>query len=295
MTELVETFGYTVYDFDVRAMESSDVTGFKMLLYACRLLIFKNQTLSPAEYVTFARRLGEPIVYLQEHYRHPEHPEIFVSSNEGEDATGGNKLGVARAGDYWHADGAYLSNPYPLTMLYPQRLPDSQARTTCFIDMSDTFDALPEELKQSIAGKSALHDGKWRYRVRTEDAGYSLHELLEAIERMVPPVSHPVVTVHPVTGEEILYVNRGFTTRIEGLPFEESETILSRLFDFCERDAFVHRHLWEHGDIAVWDNRSVLHRAGEAMASNQYSTMFRITVDDRIPLYERSNAEEQRR
>ena len=256
-------------------------------VYRHRLVILKDQRLSPREYVAFARRLGEPIVYLQEHYRHPDHPEIFVSSNEKATSRDGqeNKIGVARAGDYWHTDGAFLPKPYPLTMLYPQRLPDAQERSTLFIDMHEVYSALREELREQIEGRWIINDGKWRYKVRAQDAGVSISELLDAIERVAPPVRHPAVTVHPVTGERVLYVNRGFTTSIEGLSFEAGKSLLSQLFEFAEQEHFVHKHVWAWGDITLWDNRSVLHRAGEVLRDGQYSTMYRITVDDHLPLY----------
>ena len=287
METVTRTFGAAIEDLDASDVGPEEARRIKETLYRHRLVILKGQRLSPEAYVAFARRLGEPIVYLQEHYRHPDHPEIFVSSNEhapkgaGKDA----KIGVARAGDYWHADGAFLPKPYPLTMLYPQRLPEMQERSTLFIDMHEVYEALPGALREQVEGRWIVNDGKWRYKVRAQDAGFSISEILEAIGRVAPPVRHPAVTVHPATRERALYVNRGFTTAVEGLSHEASAALLDRLFAFAEQERFVREHVWGAGDVALWDNRSVLHRAGEVLRDGQYSTMYRITVDDHLPLH----------
>ena len=100
-------------------------------------------SLSPTEYVEFAHRLGRPQIYFQDNYHHPEHPEIFVSANV---PINGRNVGVAGTGRYWHTDYQFFEEPLPLTMVFPQRLPQGD-RYTAYIDMQRVFDELPTHLR----------------------------------------------------------------------------------------------------------------------------------------------------
>jgi taurine dioxygenase len=93
------------------------------------------------------------------------------------------------------------------------------------------------------------------------------------------------VITHPVTRRKILYMNSGFTTSIDGISYEESQAALAELFAFIERPEHVQTHAWELGDIIIWDNRILIHKAGY-MAPGDTQTIFRLGIDDLVPFYE---------
>jgi taurine dioxygenase len=272
--------GVTVTEFRGQAATDDDARRLVGLVHEHALVVLRGQTFSTREYVEFARRLGPLDVYLQDNYHHPEFREIFVSSNEVVD---GKPVGVARTGNYWHTDGAFLPRPYPLTMLYPQRLP-ATARETLFVDMGAVWQALPDDLRAAVAGTRAVHDGKWRYKVGAADAGASIAEILERITAACPPATHPTVITHPVTGREILYVSPGFTTHLAGVPHERSQAVLQAVFHFATRRERVHAHAYAPGDVIVWDNRQLIHRSG-AVPPGEVSTIYRVNPNDRAPFY----------
>lgn len=250
------------------------------LVYRHRLVVMRKMRLETREYVEFAKNFGKPQVYFQGHYQHPEFPEIFVSSNL---PYKGQKFGVAGTGRYWHTDYQFFEQPLPLTMLYPQVFTAS-SRETSYIDMARVLETLPVHLRRYVADARAQHDAKLRYKVQAEDIDKSIAEVLAQVSEMIPAVWHPAVVVHPVTGTPILYMSPGFTVALEGLTHEKNREVLQEIFDFVARAEHVHTHYWEEGDILLWDNRTLIHRASENKAG-QPSMSYRIGIYDQRPFY----------
>jgi taurine dioxygenase len=249
-------------------------------VYRHKLVVFRNQRLTNTEYIEFARGLGRPQVYFQKNYHHPNHPEIFVSSNVPEN---GKKVGVSGTGRYWHSDYQFHEEPLPMTMLYPQILPTSK-RETYYIDMQRIYETLPASLKAQVDGARAVHDAKWRYKVTPADVDRSLFDILAEVAKMVPPITHPAVISHPVTGKRALYMSSGFTAGLEGLSVEANREFTARLFAFVERPEHVHTHTWREGDILLWDNRTLCHRASDTPPGEK-SASYRIGIYDDLPFY----------
>jgi taurine dioxygenase len=214
--------GARVTDVDVRALRSEEAAALKAAVYQHKLVVLEEQRPSAEEYIAFARQLGRVQVYFQDNYHHPDHPEIFVSSNVPEN---GKKVGVAGTGQYWHTDYQFSLEPLSTTLVYPQILPDSR-RETYYIDMVRVYRELPPQLRRALDGRRAVAEGKWRYKVTPADIDRALVDLLNEIERLVPPVSHPAVIQHPVTAELALYLSSGFSTGFEGLSFEVNRRML---------------------------------------------------------------------
>lgn len=285
-------FGFVYRDITLRHLDERQLDEIISNIYKHRLVVIKNQDLTVAEYVSFAERLGRPEPYLQENYHHPDYPVIFVSSNV---VHNGRKMGVARTGGYWHTDTSFQPNPMPFTMLYPQIIPEINKRSTLFIDMGAVYETLPAELKRAIEGRWALHSGRWRYKVREQDVGADISELLNMIDSQAPPARHPVVFSHPATDEPILYVNSGFTVALEGVPRTHSDEILHAIFEFVEREEHVKSVCWEYGDIIIWDNRFLIHKSGRAAPTGpvgsehalaeEKTMVFRICMRDAFPFY----------
>jgi taurine dioxygenase len=272
--------GVAVTDLDARAVTAEQAAAIRALVYQHKLVVFRGQELDNPEYVAFARAIGRPQIYFQPNYHHPAHPEIFVSSNVPEN---GKKVGVSGTGRYWHTDYQFFREPLPLTMVYPKVLPRG-FRGTYYIDMQRVFEELPADLRAGVVGRRAVHDAKWRYKVSADDIDKSMGDLLAEVEKLVPPLAHPAVITHPVTRARSLYVSSGFTHGIEGLSSDENAAFMARLFAFVERDDHVHTHRWEEGDILLWDNRPLLHKASNT-PKGEKSSSYRIGIYDDLPFY----------
>ena len=125
---------------------------------------------------------------------------------------------------------------------------------TLFASMYAAHEALSERMRRYLDGLTAIHDGEDAYRGTYANYGV-------ADKPSYPRAEHPVIRTHPVTGKKALYVNRGFTKRIVGLPRDESTAILHYLCDLAEDPLFQCRFRWRENSIAFWDNRCAQHRA----------------------------------
>jgi (R)-3-[(carboxymethyl)amino]fatty acid dioxygenase/decarboxylase len=274
-------FGCNVRDIDAKAVTPAEFAELKDHLYRNRLIVLKDQSLSEQQYCDFANRFGFPVPYLQDNYHHPEYPLIFVSSNVKSD---GKQIGVARTGGYWHSDTSFEKVPKVLTMLMPKVLPRNHPRSTKFIDMSEVYAALPQRIKDALVGADLLHSGRYRYKVRPDNVGYDIFEILQFIDMVAPPSRHPAVIEHPHTGEKVLYANRGFTIGIADRTLDESAQVLKEIFGFAETDRFVREVRWSMGDIIIWDNRFLCHTSGRNSGPEEETMMYRITLRDDFPL-----------
>src|SRR4029078_1895029 len=160
--------GCSVTGVDAAKATKTEIKSLRDLLSKTRLIVLKDQNLTEAEYCDFAKRVGNPVPYLQDNYHHPEFPLIFVSSNVKKD---GKQISVARTGGYWHSDTSFEKDPKFITMLMPKVLPKNFARSPRFIDMAAVYKALPAAIKRKLAGTHFLHSGRMRFKVRTPDAG----------------------------------------------------------------------------------------------------------------------------
>lgn len=278
--------GFPIEGLNVAELDAAGAARLRAAVYANKLVVLRGLELSDVEYIALARKLGEPQIYFQPNYHHPDHPEIFVSANVPIE---GRKVGVAGTGRYWHSDYQFFDEPLPFTMVAPRLIPAGN-RGTCFVDMEAVYANLPAELAHFVEGTRAIHEAKWRYKIQASDIDKSITEVLEEFGRITPAVTHPTVITHPVTGRRSLYVSRGFTVGIEGLTHEENRAALEALFAFVERPEHVHLQAWAHGDILLWDNRQVIHMSSGALHGSP-SISYRIGVYDGLPFY----AEKSRR
>jgi len=272
--------GVEILGLDVAALDAAGAAELRRLVYAHKLVVFRDLELSDPAYIEFARKLGRPQIYFQPNYHHPDHPEIFVSANVPID---GRKVGVAGTGRYWHTDYQFFTDPLPLVMVSPRIIP-AGGRGTCFIDMQRVLRDLPDDLRPLAEGTRARHEAKWRYKVQECDIDKSIAEILEEFGAQTPPVTHPTVITHPAHGKRALYVSRGFTVGIEGLGYEEGKAALEALFDFTEAPEHVHKEPWVPGTTLLWDNRQLIHMASGTLHGAP-SVSYRIGVYDDLPFY----------
>lgn len=277
-----DEIGAVITNIDVIQLEPGcqEIEEIRNAIYRNKLIVIKDQNLSPQQYLDFTRVLGVPQIYLQDNYHHPDFPEIFVSSNVNKE---GEKVGVSGTGHYWHTDCQFQEAPLSFTAITPVIIPNTN-RATSYIDMSMVYRNLPEDLKAIVDNKTLIHGANNRYKVTPNDIDKSLQQLIDYQYETSPVVKHPAVIEHPVTGEKILYVSSGFTMFVEGMNHEDSKETLKRLFDFIEQEKHIHIHHWDKGDLIVWDNRFLLHKSS-ALPRGEKSKSFRIGVYDQFPFY----------
>jgi taurine dioxygenase len=241
------------------------------------VIFFRNQQITPEQQVAFTRRFGEiEFNIFGERWSVPGCPEIVVVSNITED---GKPIGVRRAGENWHSDMCYTPRPPRGTILYAIETPELYGLPlgdTEFASTAAAWDALPDSLRRRIEGRRALFDFTGRKR--------AFPPTREEIERN-PPVLHPIVRTHPKTGRKCLYVMRDDCTGIEGLAAEEADALICALADhIVKQPQFIYRHQWRPGDLLMWDNCTVQHRAIEDYDLPQRRLMHRTTMSGAVPV-----------
>lgn len=259
-----KTMGVVVEGFDAESATDDDIAKIKWTVYQEKIVLVRNQQLSPSEFLSLGRRFGEPVSYYEPMYHHPEHKEIFVSSNVPKD---GQQVGVPRTGKFWHADYQFMPEPFAITLIHPQVVP-TQNRGTFYINMSKAYQQLSDELKARIKGTTCRHGASRYFKIRPSDVYRPIGELVAEVRAHTPPAAHPTVFIHPVTGEPTLYLSEGFTESIhdaEGNPIEDG--LLQELFEATGQldTTFTHDNIhlqtFEKGDLLLWDNRTLIHRA----------------------------------
>jgi alpha-ketoglutarate-dependent taurine dioxygenase len=271
---------------DAARATDSDIDDLRNAIYTEKIAIIKDQHLTPAGFVALARRLGEPEAYYEPMYHHPEHEEIFVSSNVNTDAT---QVGVPKTGKFWHADYEFMPRPFAITLIYPQEVPQRN-RGTYFIDMTKAYEALPRDLKEAVEGTYGVHSPRRYIKIRPSDVYRPIGEIMQEIEEKTPPVRHPTTFTHPVTGETVLYLSEGLTVGIEDAGGGPTNGLLEKLLeatgqlDLTFAHDNIHLQTFDKGDLMVWDNRSLVHRALHTTTSEP-AVSFRVTVHDDRPFY----------
>lgn len=207
------------------------------------VIFFRDQHMSPDQHLAFGRRFGE----LHVHPAAPSAPGLpeLMIIHADKDSPRAN-------GEGWHSDVSCDTEPPMGSILYIKTCP-TLGGDTLFASMYAAYEALSDRMKQYLDGLTAVHDGEG---YRGQYANYGVED-----KETYPRAEHPIIRTHPVTGKKALYVNRGFTRRIVGLPVDESDGILRYLYDHAENPLFQCRFRWRENSVAFWDNRCVLHRA----------------------------------
>lgn len=285
--QLGKKMGVTVDGFDALRSPDEDVDAILNLVYKKKIVVLKNQHLAPSEFVAMGRRMGEPEVYYNPMYHHPEHKEIFVSSNVPED---GKQVGVPQTGKFWHADYTFMPKPFGITIIYPQVVPEAN-RGTYFIDMGQAYEELSDDLKLAIKDTYIIHTARHYFKIRPTDVYRPIGDLLKEIAEETPDVRHPATFEHPFTGETVLYLNAGFADKIQDANGNALEDGLLRSLleatgqlDTTFTHENIHLQTFEKGDLLIWDNRSLVHRALHAVKPERTAS-YRVTVHDAHKFY----------
>ena len=249
------------------ALDRIDAATFQSvyrLLLEHVIVVFRGQQLVAQDLVNLVRRFGTPVTSGTLHQSKLEErtanqvfglpPEITVVTNVREN---GKAIGILGDGEVvWHSDFSFKDKPTAVRMLYAVEVPPAAAGgKTYFLNCYAAYDALRPALKQRIAGltikQANIIDTAMKLR-----PGASLAEDV----RTTPGPSHPIISTHPESGANMLFLGRRHAAYVNGFTLEESEALLEALWAHATQPQFCYEHHWAVGDVVIWDNRAVLHR-----------------------------------
>jgi len=218
------------------------------------VLLFRRQALSEYELAGFSALFGPLERVVRTEWASPVVPEVGLISNLKD----GQARPIGGLGDgelQWHSDQSYMMNPATGAMLYAVELPPDGG-TTSWVDLSAAYAGLPDRLRRSVESSRAV----FSYVKRL--AGYQRVDqvISEDAKRKTPPVTHPLVHTHPVTGRKALYLDSTTTIAIDGFDDAAGSALLDEIYAFATQPQFVYRHDWQVGDVVMWDNGMTMHR-----------------------------------
>lgn len=276
--ELHPAVGARIRGIDLREPVSDGLADDLRAAFArYGVICVADQKITPQHQAAFAALFGKVDTGIHRTTENPNERQssrgVMLVSNIKKD---GKNIGVLPDGEmHFHSDGAHRDNPYRATSLYAIKIP-SVGGETMFAGMAAAYEALDADLRVRLDGMTANHVFNYN-KTRREDIPKDAEAHAE----------HPLVKSHPDTGRKSLYLSRLMTARINGLDPEESEELLVRLLDHCEKPEFVYAHKWTPGDLVIWDNRCVNHArrdfpAEEERLLRRYTVSEPGTAEDEI-------------
>jgi taurine dioxygenase len=264
--------GATVNGVDLRDLSEATFARIMQVWHEHSVLLFRGQTLTDQDLIAFSRRLGDlDWAPVQETGRRFVEglPEIYIVSNVKVNGEPIGSLGDGEA--VWHTDMSYLDLPPKASMLYALEIPPTGGNTS-FCTMYGIYEALPQPLKDRIAGLKIKHDGTFN------SGGYVRQGVTPTDDpRQSPGAVHPLVCTHPASGRRMLYLGRRRNAYLVGLELAESEALLNELWSVVDRQEFSWEHVWRVGDLVLWDNRCTMHRR-DAFDPDSHRIMHRTQV-----------------
>ena len=251
-----------------KPLSDKEVSFISNSLAEYEVIFFKNQRIEPSEHKEFALNFGS----LQTHPAYPTvdgYPEITILENDRDNPS---KI------EEWHSDMTFREIP-PLGSILIGRIVPPKVGATLFGSLSKAYESLPEKMKLKLGSLSAVHSFEYGFKESLAEPGG--RERLKQALIDNPPVTHPGIRTHPITGRKSIFVNKLFTSHINEVNEEESKEILSFLFEHIKKDEFLMKFEWEKDFIACWDYRSILHTPDNDYWP-QHRKMERITIDDTL-------------
>jgi len=275
------SIGAEIEGVDLRMdLDDRVVEAIRRALLEWKVVFFRDQAIGHAEQIAFARRFGEVT---------RAHPHLEAVAGFPEILPVDRREEVARAdnGDYgWHTDVQPSLAPPAFSMLRAEVVPP-YGGDTFWTNLVTAYEALSPPLQRLADELRAVH----QYTV--PPGRYLPHRYRERVERIDSSAlvtEHPIVRVHPETGEKALWVTPLFTRQILGLSPLESRRVLDIFFEHVARPEFTVRFRWQNGSVAFWDNRSTAHRVGDdikpilAADESLERRLFRVTVAGDVPV-----------
>jgi taurine dioxygenase len=273
---LTPKLGAEISGVNLAANVSDDV--FRAIYQAWlryQVLLFPPRELPPDRQVNFARHFGEVQIHVMNQYHADGYPELYRLSNLDEH---GNPNGrhPDKGTLAWHTDGSWRRVTGQATIIYGEVVPETGGETH-FCDMYGAYERLDSTWKARIATLRAVHNLDFsRNRRHGEDP------MSEAQRLATPPVDHPIVRTHPETGRKCLFLG-DHAESIVGMPYADGRALIEELNALAIHPDLTWEHRWLPGELIVWDNRCLMHRATPYDPATQRRVVRRCTVLGQIP------------
>jgi taurine dioxygenase len=260
-----------------RPLEPQTLAEIKNAWHAHTVLVFRGQNLSEADQRRFAAYFGPVATRVKpppgaKRDNSPEWDEMMMITDRMSEE--GKPLGALGHGEMWfHTDKCYRERPHRASFLYGIEIP-SEGGHTKFASLYAAYDNLPDDHKRRLADVMVMQGHEYSVGRRI-----NLNVALETIHHF----RQPIIVTNPGSGRKALYVSRQNTMWIEGMERDESEALLLKMFDIAEDPAIIYDHVWQVGDLVMWDNLACLH-ARTDWPSEQRRTLRRCTIEGE-PLY----------
>ncbi|WP_053148013.1 taurine dioxygenase [Pseudomonas sp. Pf153] len=274
ITPLSSALGAQISGVDIsKPLSPQDRDTIEQALLEHQVLFFRDQPIDPRQQARFAAYFGD--LHIHPIYPNvPEQPEVLVLDTAVTDV---------RDNAIWHTDVTFLPTPALGAVLSAKLLP-AFGGDTLWASGIAAYEALSSPLKGMLGGLTATHDFIRSFPLERFGTTAEDRVRWEEARRKNPPLSHPVIRTHPVSGRRSLFVNEGFTTRINELSESESEVILKLLFAHATRPEFTIRWRWQANDVAFWDNRVTQHFAVDDYRPAR-RVMHRATILGDVPFF----------
>ena len=238
------------------------------------VLVIRDQTLTARQLRDAVQNFGEIFPQHNTRFSLPECPEIHYLSNKDRYPDGSRYI----PGAGYHTDHSNAEIPPKATLLLAIELPTSGGDTQ-YVNMAAAYDALPEATKRQIAGLKAMH---------VYQSKHSTRKLMnlgdEAKKRLPQTVYHPIVRTHPESGRRAIYINPIRIETIAGMKETDAQLLLCELLQHAIQEQFQYRHKWKQGDLVMWDNRCLLHKAnGDYDHETQSRYLYRVMLQGDKP------------
>jgi len=266
VSPLTPAIGAEIGNVDLGQVTDQEITDIRAALLKHKVVFFREQTLSQGQHIGLARGFGELEI-------HPATPSSQSNPEVLHIAHGPESKGQE---NFWHSDVTWREKPSLGSILKAVEVPEVGG-DTLFANMVLAYERLPENMKEAITGRVAIHDIARVFAKR-------LNKSAEELRERYPPVEHPIVRTHPETGESVLYVNTAFTSHIKDMDRDESAQLLRTLYLTAANPEIQCRFRWEKGALAFWDNRASQHFASSDYFP-QVRKMERVTIAGDRPFW----------
>lgn len=237
------------------------------------VLVIRDQHLTPQQVLAAVSLFGTIFPQHNTRFALPDCPQIHYLSNQDRFPDGRRYI----PGEGWHTDHSNDTRPPKATVLHAVELPNKGGDTQ-FANMAAAYSALPKAMQDRLGGLLAIHVYQSSHSAR------QLMPLSNANKERIPnAVLHPVVRTHPENGRKAIYINPIRIEGILGLDHKEALPLLAELLEHATAERFQYRHQWRPGDLVMWDNRCLLHKANGDYDMDQTRYLYRVMLQGDVP------------
>jgi alpha-ketoglutarate-dependent taurine dioxygenase len=258
-------------------LTAAEVNTIRSALLLWKVVFFREQHLSHEQHVAFSSQFGELTIGHPVFGHVDGHPELYSIAKHRR-ANSYSSEPERRPWTGWHTDVTAAVNPPAGSILRGATIPPYGGDTQ-WTNLVAAYEALSEPLK------AFLNTLRGEHRFSPPAGANPTAEYLELIQQNTLVSEHPLITLHPETGEKILFISPGFLKTISGLRTRESRVLLELLWEHAVRSEFTVRFKWEPGSIAFWDNRSTAHVAPQDIFDLEFDRqLYRSTLVGTVPV-----------